>query len=70
MPNKNSRRLRIHDVQDRLGGVSRRTVYRYVQRGLIPPGRQQGGFTFWEEGDLAALLETPRGLRRRRGRAR
>lgn len=69
MSTKNSSRLRIRDVQERLG-VCRRTVYNLIHRGLIPEPRQQGGLSFWEEGDLAKLLAAPRGLRRRRGRAR
>ncbi len=56
--------LRISDVQERLGGVSRSTVYRWMNEGWFPKPMHFGKNSIgWLEDDVSSwLLEMRNGV--------
>ena len=47
------RLLRLTDVQSVVGGVSRATIYRWVDNGKFPaPLKPSGGVNLWKRSDI------------------
>ena len=50
---KNESLLRLTDVQSVVGGVSRATIYRWVDNGKFPaPLKPSGGVNLWKRSDI------------------
>jgi prophage regulatory protein len=50
---ENESLLRLTDVQSVVGGVSRATIYRWVDNGKFPaPLKPSGGVNLWKRSDI------------------
>ncbi len=49
--------LTFQQVQALLGGRSRTSIYRDVDKGRLPQPRKFGGRLFWAEGELTKMIE-------------
>lgn len=49
--------LSIPDLQDLLGGVARRTVIGWRDRGILPPALKVGRLVRWRRGDIEAWIQ-------------
>ncbi len=48
--------IRLDPLCQKLGGVSRATVYRRVSDGTLPPPRKFGHLSVWFEDEIDAIL--------------
>ena len=53
----NTKLLTFQQVQALLGGRSRTSIYRDVNKGRLPQPRKFGGRLFWAEGELFRMIE-------------
>lgn len=53
----NQRVLPSRVVRERFGGVSDMCLWRWVQRGILPPPQKIGRRNFWREADVIAVQE-------------
>ena len=44
-------------VRSRFGGISAMTLWRWVQRGILPPPDKINGRNYWREADVAAVAD-------------
>ncbi|WP_170545336.1 helix-turn-helix transcriptional regulator [Ruegeria arenilitoris] len=49
--------LSFHDLQAKLGGRSRSSVYRDVELGRLPEPIKFGSRLYWNEADIDAAIE-------------
>ena len=49
--------LNFADLQQKLGGRGRTTVYRDVEHGRLPPPVKIGGRLYWRDADIEAAIE-------------
>lgn len=52
--------LSFHDLQNKLGGRGRTTIYRDVELGRLPKPVKIGSRLYWNEADVEATIETNR----------
>lgn len=48
--------LTFRDLQDKLGGRGRTTIYRDVELGRLPKPVKIGSRLFWNEADIDAIM--------------
>ena len=55
------RYLTFRDLQAKLGGRGRTTIYRDMELGRLPRPYKIGGRLYWEESDIEAAVAANRG---------
>lgn len=49
--------LSFRELQEKLGGRGRTTIYRDVEQGRLPKPKKLGSRLYWNEADVDAALE-------------
>jgi predicted DNA-binding transcriptional regulator AlpA len=51
--------ITTRQLRERVGGVSEMTIWRWVQRGLLPKPRKINSRNYWPESVIDGLLDKP-----------
>ena len=61
MNHDTTRLIPARTVRDRFGGISQMTLWRWVQRGILPEPVKINARNYWHEADIEAVTASGKG---------